>query len=193
MEQQQDELFAMIGQLTYRLQLAQRENERLADENARMREDRMNMINEYNMTFNRCEGLTSENATLRETVARAENIINNNYFTNDQMAGLYGEEPIGGGRPQRQDSVIDHALLITDEQMAGFYGGEESGGCLQCQMSIHAVQMTDDDAMEIDEPMEDCCLQRQASTNSMLMTDEEIAQYYRDGSAETDESVPEWA
>ena len=202
MEQQQNELFAIIGELTYRLQLAQRENERLADENQTMRQERRDMVNEYNMTFDMYNDLRSENALLRARLAEEEERIAsqerncNNYYnqiTNDQMAGLYGEEPVCGGRPQRQDSVIDHALLMTDEQMAGFYGGEESGGCLQRQASIHAVQMTDDDAMEIDEPMEHCCLQRQASTASMLMTDEEIAQYYGDCSVETDESVPEWA
>jgi hypothetical protein len=193
MEQQQNELFAMIGELTYRLQLAQRENERLADENQTIREDRTNIVNEYNITFNRCEELRSENAVLRVRVAGLDEQIAsqerncNSQITNEQMAGFYGEELIDGGRPQRQDSVIDHAM-----QMAGFYGGEEAGGFLQRQSSINADQMTDD-AMEIDEPMEDCCLQRQASTNSMLMTDEEIAQYYGDGSAETDEPVPEWA
>jgi len=196
MEQQQNELFAMIGELTYRLQLAQRENARLADENQTMREERTDIVNEYNMTLNRYNDLRSENATLmvrlaglEEQIASQERNGNNcnNQITNEQMAGFYGEEVNGGGRPQRQDSVIDHAM-----QIAGFYGEEEAGGCLQRQASINADQMTDD-AMEIDEPMEDCCLQRQASTNSILMTDEEIAQYYGDGSAETDELYPEWA
>ena len=197
MEQQQTELYAMIGELTYRLQLAQRENERLVDEshtttqerraeNHRMREERTNMVNEYNMTLNTCEDLRRENEMLRERLATAEvHSIMQADIINNQLAGLYVS-----GRPQRQDSVIDHALLMTDEQMDGFYGGGAVGG-LQRQASVSAMQMTDDDAMEIDEPIESCCLQRQASNS--LMTDEEIQQYYGENSAEVEESLPEWA
>lgn len=185
MEQQQTELYAMIGELTYRLQLAQRENERLVDESHRMREERTNMVNEYNMTLNTCEDLRRENEMLRERLATAEvHSIMQADIINNQLAGLYS------GRPQRQDSVIDHALLMTDEQMDGFYGGGAVGG-LQRQASVSAMQMTDDDAMEIDEPIESCCLQRQASNS--LMTDEEIQQYYGENSAEVEESLPEWA
>jgi hypothetical protein len=197
MEQQQTELYAMIGELTYRLQLAQRENERLVDEshtmnqerraeNHRMREERTNMVNEYNMTLNTCEDLRRENEMLRERLATAEvHSIMQADIINNQLAGLYVS-----GRPQRQDSVIDHALLMTDEQMDGFYGGGAVGG-LHRQASVSAMQMTDDDAMEIDEPIESCCLQRQASNS--LMTDEEIQQYYGENSAEVEESLPEWA
>jgi hypothetical protein len=161
MEQQQNELFTMIGELTYRLQLAQRENERLADENQTMCQERRDMVNEYNMTFDMYNDLRSENALLRARLAEEERIASqerngNNYYnqiTNDQMTGLYGEEPVYGGRPQRETSIIDHALLMTNEQMDGFYGQD---------------------------PMGDGCLQRESSnlTIEMLMTDKEIEQYY---------------
>jgi hypothetical protein len=142
MEQQQNQLFAMIGELTYRLQLVQMENERLVDENQRNMERYAYIQSEYNSSFNICENLRNENAELMEKIARIEGERmeicrpqSDCAITNEEMARFYEEEAMeiddneiewravnNNGREitssQRECEFSD----ITDEQMRGLYG-----------------------------------------------------------------------
>lgn len=135
MEQQQNELFAMIGELTYKLQLAQRENEQLADEVRRKSELCTSILNDRNRLFSMNTSSTEENAKLKEKLKKTEEERN------------AVENSIGIFRPQRQtcaDVWTDTDLrgfyydgdrgndfdTITDEQMARFYG--ENGAIETC-------------------------------------------------------------
>lgn len=173
MEQQQDELFAMIGQLTYRLQLAQRENERLADESLTLRENISYLNTEYNTIFTTCNSLTSENAELKARIARIEeNQCGSIAMTNEPMTGFHVERDTDDEIESIPDNEIDWQMVnnigreifypqrngeITDEQMRGFYGETQ---------------------YEVEEEM----------------TNEEIEWMYANGfMGENDEPYPEWA
>jgi hypothetical protein len=112
MEQQQNELFAMIGQLMYKLQLVQRENERLVDENETKTETCARLLKEYNTHFVVSDSLRKENDELKEKIATVEAERNSL------------ERSIGLGRPQR-DNGDDNDYITADELMNGYYREED--------------------------------------------------------------------
>ena len=112
MEQQQNELFAMIGQLMYKLQIVQRENERLVDENETKTETCARLLKEYNTHFVISDNLRKENEELKEKIATVEAERNSL------------ERSIGLGRPQR-DYGDDNDYITADELMNGYYREED--------------------------------------------------------------------
>jgi len=112
MEQQQNELFAMIGQLMYKLQLVQRENERLVDENETKTETCARLLKEYNTHFVVSDSLRKENDELKEKIATVEAERNSL------------ERSIGLGRPQR-DYGDDNDYITADELRNGSYREED--------------------------------------------------------------------
>jgi hypothetical protein len=137
MEQQQNDLFAMIGELTYRLQLAQRENERLIDENRRQRELCSSIVNDRNQLFN-----MSLNAD--KTISELKEKLNETEYQRDMLA----QGSLRHFSLQRQtcadtwtnvmtdldeDNILEEQIClqpkhkvdaITEEQIDGFYGDE---------------------------------------------------------------------
>lgn len=103
MEQQQNDLFAMIGELAYRLQLSQRENERLSHENQMMVERKKFLDEQLTHEINANNAFVRENNTLKDQIATLEGKSNSSKLL---------------GRPQRQ---YGHEDRLTDEHIAQFY------------------------------------------------------------------------
>ena len=123
MEQQQNELFALIGEVTYRLRLVEAENEKLKDENRTTTEKLQDMTRHYNETF-------AENEQLKKKLQEIEE---------ERKAA---ETAMGFGRPMRQfghdeppfeadESTIFPSL--NDAQIDGFYGEDHFRECQWCR------------------------------------------------------------
>lgn len=137
MEQQQNDLFAMIGELSYKLQLAQRENERLIDENRRQRELCSSIVNDQNQLFN-----MSLNAD--KTISELKEKLDETEYQRDMLA----QRSLRQVSLQRQtcadtwtnvlndvdeDNILEEQIClqpihkvdaITEEQIEGFYRDE---------------------------------------------------------------------
>jgi chromosome segregation ATPase len=191
MEQQQNDLFAMIGELTYKLQLTQTNNERLADESLRMREALSYTNKEYNTIFTTCNSLRSENAELRANIARIE----------DERNRL--EEVMGIFRPQRQrcDDRLTVEDLVGVEAMdtdTDFDSDDE----IDMPRRQYANNLTDEDiarfyeeeAMEIDDQHMSELYEEAHNEATEDMTNEEMEWMYSQGFMdENQEPYPEWA
>ena len=100
MEQEHHELFAIIGMLTYKLQLAEKENEKLSNENYTNSETCKKLQVEINSIFNMNHELIVENQLLKEKL-------------NEQNKGGDTEKE-SYGKPQRQ---YGHDDGLTDTQL----------------------------------------------------------------------------
>jgi len=86
MEQEHHELFAMIGMLTYKLQLAEKENEKLSNENYTNSETYKKLQVEFNSIFKMNHELTVENQLLKEK-------LNEQNKDGDKDKEQYGKPP----------------------------------------------------------------------------------------------------
>jgi chromosome segregation ATPase len=191
MEQQQNDLFAMIGELTYKLHLTQTNNERLADESLRMREALSYTNKEYNTIFTTCNNLRSENAELRANIAKIE----------DAHKSL--EESIGIFRPQRQR--CDDRLTVEDlVGVESMYTGNDFDDDDEIDMPRrqYANNLTDKDiaifyeeeAMEIDDQHMSDFYEEAQNEAAEEITNEEMEWMYSQGFMdENQEPYPEWA
>lgn len=104
MEQEHHELFAIIGMLTYKLQLAEKENDKLSNENYTNSETYKKLQVEFNSIFKMNHELTVENQLLQEKL-------------NEQNKGGDKDkktETETYGKPQRQ---YGHEDGLTDTQL----------------------------------------------------------------------------
>ena len=111
MEQQQNELFALIGQLTYRLRLVEAENEKLKDENRTTTEKLQDMARDYTR-------IVVENHHLEEKLQER-----NAMDAVRPVAQLVSEPPF-----EADESTI--FPLLNEAQIESFYAREQ---CDMCQ------------------------------------------------------------
>jgi seryl-tRNA synthetase len=120
MEQQQNELFAIIGELTYRLRMLEGENEKLKEEVNEKTEKIKDVTEAYNEEFSTVQRLLLENEELKSKLKQ---------FEEEKHAA---ERAMGFGRPVRQfghdDSPFntDESAIfqsLNDAQIDSFYSG----------------------------------------------------------------------
>lgn len=106
MEQEHHELFAMIGMLTYKLQLAEKENEKLSNENYTNSETCKKLQVEINRIFKMNHELTIENQLLQEKLYEQNKGGDKDKKTETETESY--------GKPQRQ---YGHEDGLTDTQL----------------------------------------------------------------------------
>jgi hypothetical protein len=176
MEQQQNELFAMIGELTYKLQLAQRENERLTDEVRTKTDLSTSIINDYNRLSVMIISANEENAQLKGQLLQ----------TQEEVRVL--ERSIGICRPVRQtnswtqDEIdeLEHSMRFCIPQRQtcedSWMNNQADGGLMDIDNDLY------DDNNIVEEMI---CLEPQSSYQSHVITDEQMAGVYGEVFMET--------
>ena len=167
MEQQQNELFAMIGELAYKLQLAQRENERLTDEVRTKIDLSTGIINDYNRLSVMVISANEENAQLKAQI----------HQTQEEVRVL--ERSIGICRPVRETNSWTQDEIDELEDSISNYCTSQRQTCEDSWMNNQVDEPYEGGLMDIDNDLYDdniveerICLEPQSSYQGDVITDE---------------------
>jgi hypothetical protein len=179
MEQQQNELFAMIGELTYKLQLAQRENERLTDEVRTKTDLSTSVINDYNRLSVMIISANEENAQLKGQLLQTQEEVR----VLERSIGIC--RPVRQTNSWRQDEIddLEHSMRFCTPQRQT---------CEDSWMNNQADEPYGGGFMDIDNDLYDdnileerICLEPQSSYQNHVITDEQMAGVYGEVFMET--------